>query len=416
MPTRTLAVTAAFAIGLTGAGAAAQDLFPTPEGRLGGREPLPSPAAVMLTPVPPTPTVAPTATPLPPTGTPVPGAATPVSGDTAAVEPGAFEAVRASTVTVLAWRGDRPLIGSGWVYADGRVVTVAPLVADAERVEVAAADGRLISAELVGADPLSGVALLEADDLAAPPLPVGAAVEPGLGAVAVGTADGAFPGTMAYGAISSASRSLPGHYPTTPLILAAMTLPDGMGGGPLVDEASGAVVGVVVPGPSPAGSIVAGPPVDLPPVDLPPAIDLPPGIGPQGPTALPSGEPGLAFAVPISTVERVVADLAAEGRVAYPFLGAALEPVGIAEAARLGLPSVGGAVVREVVAGGPAAQAGIAPGDVIVGFGGEPIGPDRPLPSTLAEREPGETVSLDLLRDGDRLAVEVRLGERPEAP
>jgi len=335
---------------------------------------------------------------------PTPVAATPV-----AVEAGALERVRAGTVTVLAWRGNQPTLASGWVIdREGRIATAAPAVAGAERVEVVAADGRRQEAGLLGVDPPSGLALLGAEGLAVEPLRPGGPVEPGRPVVAVGTAEGDFPGTLVPGLVSSSRRSLPGLYPTTPLIVTAVTLPDGMAGGPLVDEASGEVVGLVVPGPEAAGIGL-----DVPGIEPPPAIDPPPGIGGAEESALPAGQPGLAFAVPIATVERVVADLIDQAPVEYPYLGAAIEPVDAVAASRLGLPTVGGAVVLDVVAGGPAQEAGIEPGDVLVGFAGEPIGSDRPIGSLLAGRAPGETVALEVVRNGDRIEVEVVLGERP---
>ena len=98
---------------------------------------------------------------------------------------------------------------------------------------------------------------------------------------------------------------------------------------------------------------------------------------------------------------------------AYPYLGAALEPVTIEQASRLGLPVVGGMLVGTVVEGGPADQAGLEPGDVIVGIAGTPSGPSRPFIAALTERAPGEVVTLELLRDGTRMEVAVVLGERP---
>ena len=129
-------------------------LFPTPEGRLGGREPLPTPGGFVVTPEPPTP---------PPTATPSATAsvtATQQSGETTAVavEPGAYEAARAATVTVAAEADGSTLVGSGWVYdGEGRVVMAAELVAGAERIEVVAADGRQLAATLLDLDASSGV-------------------------------------------------------------------------------------------------------------------------------------------------------------------------------------------------------------------------------------------------------------------
>ena len=403
MRTLMLTVSLSFAvIAAGGPGAVAQDLFPTPTGRLGGREELPTPGPAMLTPTPAMPTPTPPVSPTPPPS----AGATPQATDTArptaevvllpAIEAGALEAVRAATVTVVAERVGGAFLGTGWVFdADGRIVTAAPLVEGADRVAVVAVDGRRLEATLVGADPLSGVAVLEAPGGGLSPVPLGGEAVPGRSVVAVGTADGRFPGTLVGGEVSSARRSLPERYPATHLVLTAMTLPDGMAGGPLVDEATGAAVGLLVPGPNPE---TAG--------------FEPPIVGGGGP--IPSGVEGLAFAVPSETVGRVVEELIANGRVRYPYLGAALAPVDPVSAARLDLPNVGGTVVEDVAPDGPAARAGIEPGDVIVGVDGAAVGPDLPIGVALAALAPGAEVRLDLMRDGRSIEIRVVLGERPE--
>lgn len=273
-----------------------QDLFPTPEGRLGGREPLPTPGTLLVTPIPPTPAPTVTATPtasVEATPTRPSGAATAV-----AIEPGAFEAARSSTVTVIAASDGSTLVGSGWVYdGDGTVVTAAPLVEGAERFEVVAADGRRLTATLLGLDNASGVAVLATEMSARPPLPVGGELAPGQAVVAVGTAGGIIPGTIVGGFLSSSRAELPDHYPGQSLIVASLAAPSGMAGGPLLDGNSGAVVGLVVPDPILAIEGAADPAVAE--------------SAPDGARAIPAGEPGLTVAVPIAEVGRIVAGLAA---------------------------------------------------------------------------------------------------------
>lgn len=399
----------------------AQDLFPTPEGRLGGREPLPTPAVVAPTPTPSLPTPTAVATPTPtPTGTATvtatalaspDGAATPAEATAAgtaasspaaavspvAVETGALASVRAGTLTVVARGGGGATLGSGWsLDAEGRVVTASALLGDADQIAVVVADGRLLPATVLGADPLTGIAVLDVRGLGLSPLVAGGPTEPGLDVVAIGTVGGRFPGTMVEGIVSSTLGSLPERYPATVLIVTTAAPLEGMVGGPLVEAGTGEVVGLLVPGSQPVERGSA----------------LPPDAGARLAARLP-GNAGLGFAVPIDTVVRVAAELIEQGRVAYPYLGAALEPVTIEQASRLGLAVVGGMLVGAVVEGGPADRARLEPGDVIVGIAGTQSGPPRPLLAALTERAPGEVVTLELLRDGTRMEVAVVLGERP---
>ncbi|MBA3414800.1 MAG: trypsin-like peptidase domain-containing protein [Chloroflexia bacterium] len=418
----TLTVTMTAAVSLAGAvGGAAQDLFPTPEGRLGGREPLPTPAVVEPLPTPPIPTPSPAITATASAmATATAAAATTATASVTAevaasppgltasplaveVEAGALASARAGTVTVVTWRDEGATLGSGWILdADGRVVTASAVVGDAARVEVVAADGRLLPATLLGSDPLTGIAVLDVRGLGLLPLLPGGLAEPGLGVVAIGTAEGRFAGTMVEGAVSTARGAVPEGYPATTLILTTAAPLDGMAGGPLVGETTGEVVGLLVPGPGPG--LGSGPPNGDGREEV---------SGEAAAVALPAGGTGLGLAVPIATVERVAAELIRSGSVAYPYLGAVLEPVTTERASQLGLPVVRGMVAREVVEGGPADRAGIAPGDVIVRVAGTPSGLDLPFIAAVTGRVAGEEVVLELLRDGTRTEVAVVLGERP---
>jgi S1-C subfamily serine protease len=137
---------------------------------------------------------------------------------------------------------------------------------------------------------------------------------------------------------------------------------------------------------------------------------------------------GVGYAVPVDTVRRSLAQLRSRGRAEYPYVGVSTVALYPQLARRLKLPVTAGALVQEVVRGGPADQAGIragnqrirfqgegfrAGGDVIVTVAGHPIREEADVARALAERRPGERVKMDLVRGDRRLTVEVRLGKRP---
>ena len=125
------------------------------------------------------------------------------------------------------------------------------------------------------------------------------------------------------------------------------------------------------------------------------------------------GSIGIGFAIPINLAKALVPQLKAKGRVSRGWLGVAIAPVPPELAQKLGRP---GAMVAEVVPNGPAARAGLRPGDLIVAFQGQAIRRADELPRLTAKAAVGSEVELTLLRDGRELAVKVRLGELPERP
>ena len=120
------------------------------------------------------------------------------------------------------------------------------------------------------------------------------------------------------------------------------------------------------------------------------------------------------MAIPAATVNRTLDELLAKGYVARPYLGAALQPVRIPESLRTRLKSnPGGLIVLHVEAGGPAEQAGIVLGDVIVELEGRPVPHTYEIRSALASSKVGEILKLTLLRGGTPVEVSVNLAERP---
>jgi S1-C subfamily serine protease len=128
-------------------------------------------------------------------------------------------------------------------------------------------------------------------------------------------------------------------------------------------------------------------------------------------TAVGSGEgSGVGFATPVDVARMVAAQLIEDGTVTWVWLGIHGTDVDLATAERVGMAT--GALVREVVADGPAARAGLAAGDVIVALDGAPVASMSALVVGLRTHGPGDTVEIGYLRDGARLSAVVALDAR----
>jgi serine protease Do len=125
------------------------------------------------------------------------------------------------------------------------------------------------------------------------------------------------------------------------------------------------------------------------------------------------GNVGIGFAIPSNLARRVIESLREKGRVVRAWLGVRIQSVTDEIAETLGLGETYGALVASVVAGGPAAVAGIEPGDVILEFNGQRIDKLRSLPRIVADTPVGEAVKVTIWRRGERRTVEVTLAELP---
>jgi len=349
-------------------------------------------------------------------GTPSPSSS-PANGPAATALPqGRFDPVAIyrrqapGVVTVISvFRGGRSGrgLGSGFVVdGNGEVATNAHVVTDgsgrssrrADEVYVQFADGNEVSARIVGTDPDYDVALLKvAPDAGVKlhPLPLGQSSRLVVGepVAAIGSPFGERQ-SLSVGVVSAVDRTIESltRFQIPDAIQTDAAINRGNSGGPLLD-ARGRVV----------------------------------GINSQIRTAS-GGSEGVGFAVPVDTVKRSLVQLRANGRAEYPYVGVSTVALYPQLARRLKLPVTAGALVQEVVAGSPAAQAGIragsrrirfqgeafrAGGDVIVAVAGRQIREESDVARTLAEHRPGELVRVDLVRGDRRLTVEVRLGKRP---
>ena len=132
-------------------------------------------------------------------------------------------------------------------------------------------------------------------------------------------------------------------------------------------------------------------------------------------TAIVAAGQGIGFAIPANMVKRVTGQLMDRGKVTRGWLGVAMEPLTKELAQSLGLTDTRGALVARVSPGSPAAAAGLAPNDVVVGFDGAAVEDYRHLQRLSAEAEAGRRVKLEIVRKRERRTVEVTLAEAPDA-
>jgi serine protease Do len=268
--------------------------------------------------------------------------------------------------------------GSGFfISADGYAVTNNHVVEGNSSVQIQTDDHKTYTAKVVGADPLSDLALLKIDgrnDFAHVELS-DRAPRVGEWVLAVGNPFG-LGGTVTAGIVSARERDI-GAESSDRLIQIDAPINKGDSGGPSFNV-DGRVIGVNTMIFSPSG-----------------------------------GSIGIAFAIPADTVKSVIAQLRDKGTVTRGWLGVQAQPITSEIADTLGLKDTQGALVAEPQADSPAAKAGIAPGDVIASVDGTPIKDAKGLSKTISGVAPGTTVKLGVRRQGEEKTVTVTLDQRP---
>jgi len=268
--------------------------------------------------------------------------------------------------------------GSGFfISPDGYAVTNNHVVDKAESVEITTDDGRTLTAKVIGTDPRTDLALIKVDGESNLPFAKLAEVSPRIGdwVLAVGNPFG-LGGTVTAGIVSARGRDI-GAGPYDDFIQIDAPVNKGNSGGPTFDV-DGNVVGVNTAIFSPSG-----------------------------------GSVGIAFAIPASTVNTVVAQLKEKGSVTRGWIGVQIQPVTKDIADSLGLKKTEGALVAEPQANGPAAKAGIEAGDVITAVDGKPVRNARELARLIGGMAPNTSAKLTLLRKGSEKTVTLTLGELP---
>jgi serine protease DegQ len=293
--------------------------------------------------------------------------------------PGIVRKVEPSVVTISHDQGT----GSGVIWSeDGVVVTNAHVVGEARQVEVAFFDGRRADARVRATDPNTDLAVVDVERSDLQPATFQENL-PTVGelAVAMGSPLG-FQNTITAGIISGLHREIPGSAEQgirslVDLIQTDAAISPGNSGGALVNG-RGEVVGINV-------------------AYIPPE----------------AGAVAIGFAIPGATTVDIVGQLLRNGRATHTYLGIQPGQVTRDVAAQLGLDRARGVVVLEVVEGGPAAEAGLQPGDVIVGMDDATVDTVEDLFGELRQRRPGTQARVTYIRNGRSQEATVTLAESP---
>jgi len=290
--------------------------------------------------------------------------------------------------------------GSGFIIdAQGHIVTNDHVVKEADSLEVTLASGKKVSAKLIGRDAFNDLAVIKIDvpGERLPTVQLGDSKQLQIGqmTIAIGNPFG-LDRTVTTGVVSSLERTLrtESGREIRNVIQTDAAINPGNSGGPLLDS-RGEVIGINS------------------------AIFSPTG-----------GSVGIGFAIPVNTAKRLVPELIAKGRVSHPWLGIRGQNVTPQLIQLLKLPVQRGVLVVEVQAGSPAAKVGIrggnrpvrignlrtaAGGDLIVAIDGKAVESDGGLVAYLDDhKRVGDTVELEIIRDGQRMKVRATLGEHPE--
>jgi serine protease DegQ len=292
--------------------------------------------------------------------------------------PDVVRKMQTSVVTIVTGKG----LGSGVVWSkDGVIVTNDHVVTGSKTVEVAFADGRRVSGTVGATDPITDLAVVRANRTGLPPATFQRQL-PAVGdlAIAMGSPLG-FENTVTAGIISGLHRQIPGSAQQTQslvdLIQTDAPISPGNSGGALVN-ANGQVTGIS-------------------------EAFIPPS----------QGAVSIGFAIPGATVVDVVGQLLKNGHAAHAFVG--IQPGDLTPqiAGQLGVSTTSGVVVLSVVNGGPAAKAGVRPGDVITAVNGQGVSDVEDFLAALRNDRPGQTVTITFFRGSAKMEAKVVLANRP---
>ncbi len=270
-------------------------------------------------------------------------------------------------------------LGSGFIVTkDGYVLTNDHVVTDAQRITVTTQDGDQYTAELIGRDEKTDIALLKIQpkhELPVAPLGNSDEVKVGQWVMAIGNPFG-FDHSVTVGVVSAKGRFIPGNYDE--FLQTDASINPGNSGGPLI-SVNGEVVGVNSAIYTRTGASM-----------------------------------GIGFAIPVNIVKEELPQLRASGKVVRGWLGVYIQKITPEIADSLGLPSASGALVAEVLKDGPARSAGIQRGDVITQFDGMPIVDSRELPLLVGRAPLGHVATLKLTRRGKPEEIKIAITQSHE--
>jgi serine protease Do len=272
-------------------------------------------------------------------------------------------------------------VGSGFIVdADGTILTNYHVVDGAQKLSVTLSDGKSYDAKVIGKDQKSDIAVIKIEagrSLPAAPLGDSDGLEVGEWVMAIGNPFG-LDHTVTSGIVSAKGRNI-GQGPYDNFIQTDASINPGNSGGPLINL-RGEVVGINSAIFSQSG-----------------------------------GNIGIGFAIPSNAVKELLPQLRDKGKVVRGFIGASVQKVSPEIAESLGINPARGALVADLVKGGPAEHAGMKTGDVIVEFDRRAIKESADLPQQVARVAPGATVQVKVIRDGKETTLPLTVGEMKEA-
>ena len=280
--------------------------------------------------------------------------------------------------------------GSGFIISnDGQILTNAHVVNEADTVQVILKDGRTLEGEVLGADPVTDVAVVKIEERNLPKVTLGDSetLQPGEWAIAIGNPLG-LDNTVTAGIISATGRSssevgVPDK--RVGFIQTDAAINPGNSGGPLLN-AQGEVVGMN--------------------------------------TAIIRGAQGLGFAIPINSARKIAEQLISTGKAQHPFLGIQMitlseeiqEEIGQDPNSMMDIATDRGVLIMRVVPNSPAADAGIRRGDVIQKIGDREISKSETVQQIVQATEVGQLLQIELNRNGEIITVDVASGDLPTQP
>ena len=271
--------------------------------------------------------------------------------------------------------------GSGFIIdSNGTILTNYHVVDGMDKVVVTLSDGKSYDAKVVGKDQKSDVAVIKIDagrELPAATLGDSDRLEVGEWVMAVGNPFG-LDHSVTSGIVSAKGRNI-GAGPYDNFIQTDASINPGNSGGPLINL-RGEVVGINTAIFSQSG-----------------------------------GNIGIGFAIPTNSVKELLPQLRDKGKVVRGFIGTSIQKVTPEIADSLGLKQTRGALVSEVIKGGPAERAGIKTGDIIFEFDRKEIKDSADLPMQVARIAPGTSVQVKVLRDSKELTLPITVGEMKES-
>lgn len=269
--------------------------------------------------------------------------------------------------------------GSGFVISpNGYIITNAHVLANMDHIKVVMNDRREYPATLIGTDTQSDIALLKIDAQNLPAVKIGRPQDLQVGewVAAIGAPFG-FDHSVTAGIVSAKGRSLPDEN-YTPFIQTDVAINPGNSGGPLFNL-KGQVIGVNSQIYSQSGGFM-----------------------------------GISFAIPIDVAMNVAEQLRTTGRVDRGRIGVVIQEVSYDLAKSFGLESANGALITQVLPDGPAADAGLKAGDIVLSVNDQAVKSSSDLPVLVGMMTPGTRLTLGLWRDGRIQNIEITLGSSNE--